>query len=338
MPDLRLPLRPDSIVVPSIPEAEQAIRWPDGTTSSLSIAVQSYQTDLLTIIDPPASPVPGVAQVLDSSGLPLFPLTVGPETTGVTLAQAVVELAERFRSVWVGRVQDGSTDEASAPQLQMGGDPVGLFFLRLTGDDVGTFRRVVRYQAGVLTFDTPFGTSILGGERYALLALSPDVLVAAIARAVASLGAIARVRMVATLPLAPAATAVTVPEGWEAVYRVRGVRSDGTPLDLPPRWWGMAPGRQLELLGKARGLQLTSLTLVGWRSALPPVAWNGTLDIDSDLVVAEAETDLYLGRASGPALDPENQLQKAAFALQEANQSRLTRRSRVPTNSKLVVP
>jgi hypothetical protein len=261
--------------------------------------------------------------------------TVGEHLGYGTPLQALAELAERWGPVWHGTAVSGTTNTVSEPALAYGGDVTGAFLLRVVGNEQGAARRVRGFDSGVLALERPFSTPVQGGERYLLLEVNPQNLLAALERALRTLGHTARV------PLRAEHLAgereVVVPEGWEAVSGVWVETPEGL-LRVPPSRWRMAPGRRVVLSLGVSDLEGTGVTLEGFRSARPWAFWDSELDLDATVLSAQAAVELFLSYSGGPATDPEERLRKAVLSTQEAERLRLTRRSRVPHNARPVQP
>jgi len=278
----------------------------------------------------------------DGSGiLTSFPVALGQEKLFPDRLDLLVDLAQRLGRVWVSEASDGSVTTLLDPTLQIGGSAEGLFLLRLSGLEAGASRRVFGHEGPVLSFDPPFETPILPGDRYALLSVSPAHLEQAIEAAHRALAHTVRVEQVLGWWQVPEEEPegpweIDLPKGWEAVFRVWARTGEGKELSLPPQFWNPIPGRKLLVRKPSRLSSIEALRVIGFRSGIFPVLPRGEVEGDALTLLSQAAVQLFLSGAGGPAIDPEDRMRKAVFTLQEATQGRVSRRNRVPTNAKLV--
>lgn len=322
------------------PVSQVVVTTSTGVTLDPATVSQRYPGRYEAVVELPGSPRADglwVASWQDSTGAEVAstPFTVGDDQGYGTLVEGILELCERMAPLWRGRFQSGGTLVLSDPKLALGGDATGWFLLRLAGDELGEFRRVRHYESGAMTVDLPFATAPAAGEQYALVQFRPDQARSALERAFRALAHTARVPVVAH-DLA-GDQAVSVPQGWEAVSEVWVETANGL-VRVPPSRWEPVPGRTVRLRGlTVADLGGTGVTLEGYREARFPAFPDSPFDLDIGVLSAQASVELFLGRSGGPAVDTEERLRKAVLSLQEAEQARRSRRSRVPHNARLVV-
>lgn len=256
-----------------------------------------------------------------------------------TLLQALLELASRTGEAWIGFAESGSRTEVVdtdlLPHLE------GYFIIRLSGDEIGLWRRVETSTRGAIFWSHPFVTPIQEGERYALMKLHPERGKTAIEVACRALSRIVRVPVVARGLTLDENFLVTVPRGWNYVYDVWALIDFGggrrERKRIIPVRWNMEPGRRL-LLRDPRRERVISLDLYGYRDGTVPVFWDSRLDRDSQTVVSLAQLELSHSGSGSVVIDPEERLRKAALVLQEQGQLLQLRRYRMPSNAKPVLP
>lgn len=322
--------------------------------------------DRLTFVDPlgtlhgpvPVLPTVPPSALLDLSALPRrdglgtlawwagpvllqeLPVFLGAERRFPTRLDLLTDLAQRQGRVFVGRAQDGTVETLLDPDLSLGGSAEGLFCLRLEGLEAGEARRVLRHDGEVLTLTPPFLTPVREGERYALLATAPGLLDQALEAAHRAVSHTVRVEQVLDWqPLeGEGPWDLSLPRGWEAVFQVWvRVGEEEEAVLLPPQFWRPLPGRLLRTVQPSRLPPLRAVRVVGFRSGSYPILPQGEVEGDVATLSAQASLRLFLSGAGGPAVDPEDRMRKAVLALQEAQQGRLTRRNRVPSNARPVL-
>jgi hypothetical protein len=274
----------------------------------------------------------------DGSGSPLTQrFTVGPDRGG-TLWDARLMVARRIKQIYIGTVDDVTSDTIVDAELIGGStDHHGAWLLPWYDEyDAGRSRRVVNFDGTTLHLARPAVVTPSVGDRFVLFpeSLQPTLVDAAINQVIHGLTEQGFVRVRVTDLVPDTDGIVSLPNGWTHVYGVAITDPDDIRAEVEPENWEFLHGRKLIV----EGIDETyTVHLRGLRPPRVPQWDDSVLDINPEIVVPGSAAIVHQDLAGGSATDYDAHLQRANNSFQQFGVQLTINLPNIPMNARRIL-